>query len=256
MEDRPTDFEILAQQEALQKEQENAPMVGEHEPPQTLVEEFADAETFRQKCEHLCKQYTGLRRVRRDGNCFIRALSFGIFEQVATGQRKQEAERLLELFKSALSMFEAVGFPRFGVEDFCEVAVEEMDKVLAGEYAGARGEEKLLRAFNSPDVSDYMVCFMRFLTSAFLRTHTEEYEFFIESGLPMSEFCRTEVEPMKRESDQLSIIALTRALGVSVRIIYLDNSPGDAPSEHCFPEDSEPSVTLLYRPGHYDLLYS
>ena len=66
-----------------------------------------------------------------------------------------------------------------------------------------------------------------------------------------------EVEPMGKESDHIHIIALTSALGVPVSVVYMDRG-GDTSQciTHNFPEDSVPIITLLYRPGHYDILYS
>lgn len=102
------------------------------------------------------------------------------------------------------------------------------------------------------------------------------------------------MEPMGEESEHVHIIALCDALGVPIRVVYLDaRSSGDpknpnAPNIHdFFPYDQEnvenngststdaanvstdlskqespapqenpvPFVTLLYRPGHYDILY-
>ena len=62
---------------------------------------------------------------------------------------------------------------------------------------------------------------------------------------------------MYRESDHIHIIALTNAINVPVGIIYLDRTTGqDKATQHNFPEDSEPNITILYRPGHYDVIYS
>jgi ubiquitin thioesterase protein OTUB1 len=84
------------------------------------------------------------------------------------------------------------------------------------------------------------------------------------------QFCQTSVEPMGEESDHVHITALTDALGVPVRIVYLDRSGGSSEdsleiNHHDFLPESDPDVaesdnksdllTLLYRPGHYDILY-
>ena len=61
---------------------------------------------------------------------------------------------------------------------------------------------------------------------------------------------------MGKESDHIQIIGLTSALGVPVRVEYMDRGEGDQCNHHHFPEDSNPVVTLLYRPGHYDILYT
>lgn len=60
---------------------------------------------------------------------------------------------------------------------------------------------------------------------------------------------------MTRESDHIHITALTSALGVPIRVEYMDRGGDDATTAHCFPEESSPKFTLLYRPGHYDILY-
>lgn len=60
---------------------------------------------------------------------------------------------------------------------------------------------------------------------------------------------------MYRESDHVHISALTSALEVSVRVIYMDRGEGGEVNHHDFPEGSPPFIHLLYRPGHYDILY-
>nr|XP_006817582.1 PREDICTED: uncharacterized protein LOC102807319 [Saccoglossus kowalevskii] len=64
-----------------------------------------------------------------------------------------------------------------------------------------------------------------------------------------------EVEPMGKESDHIHIIAITNALGVGVRVEYMDRVSGNEVNHHDFPEGCQPNVTFLYRPGHYDILY-
>uniref|UniRef100_A0A0A9DM15 Uncharacterized protein n=1 Tax=Arundo donax TaxID=35708 RepID=A0A0A9DM15_ARUDO len=103
------------------------------------------------------------------------------------------------------------------------------------------------------------------------------FEPFI-SGLTNStvaQFCKASVEPMGEESDHVHIIALSAALGVPIRVMYLDWSSCDtgnlSVNHHDFipasnppegdaamttsPADEKPYITLLYRPGHYDILY-
>jgi ubiquitin thioesterase protein OTUB1 len=83
------------------------------------------------------------------------------------------------------------------------------------------------------------------------------------------------VEPMGEESDHVHIIALSDALGVPIRVVYLDRSSCDtgnlSVNHHDFipsanssegdaamtsaPAAAKPYITLLYRPGHYDILY-
>ena len=69
---------------------------------------------------------------------------------------------------------------------------------------------------------------------------------------------------MGKECDQPQITALTEALQVGVKIEYLDGSagPGDklqsyvcSPSLDVMKQRESEMITLLYRPGHYDILY-
>jgi ubiquitin thioesterase protein OTUB1 len=64
------------------------------------------------------------------------------------------------------------------------------------------------------------------------------------------------------QCDQVQIIALTEALGVRVSIQYLDGRPFDAAAGLGVVElggsaegDAPFTLSLLYRPGHYDVLY-
>ena len=112
----------------------------------------------------------------------------------------------------------------------------------------------------------------RLLTSKQLQLEGEFYQAFMEGGATVASFCSTEVEPMYKESDHIHIIGetktvakasnfdqlfpgLTAAAGIGVRVVYLDRGEGDSPIHHDFPEGTTPSLHLLYRPGHYDILY-
>ncbi|KAL5712028.1 ubiquitinyl hydrolase 1 [Ranunculus cassubicifolius] len=89
----------------------------------------------------------------------------------------------------------------------------------------------------------------------------------------LSQFCKASVEPMGEESDHVHITALSDALGVLIRVMYLYRSSCDASgvsvNNHDFIPSADsslnatnddgvhvkPVMTLLYRPGHYDILY-
>lgn len=80
---------------------------------------------------------------------------------------------------------------------------------------------------------------------------------------------------MGEESDHVHITALSDALGVTIRVVYLDRSscdkdggvsvnhhdfvptPSDGATADTSDTGSEPNpfIFLLYRPGHYDILY-
>ena len=63
---------------------------------------------------------------------------------------------------------------------------------------------------------------------------------------------------MYHESDHIHVIAITKETGIRVRIQYLDRGGDTEATSHDFPDEggsTNPDVHLLYRPGHYDILY-
>jgi hypothetical protein len=55
------------------------------------------------------------------------------------------------------------------------------------------------------------------------------------------------------------VMALVSAFGVGVSVAYIDASGSSVLSVHTFPDGCPPGdvlLTLLYRPGHYDVLYA
>lgn len=113
----------------------------------------------------------------------------------------------------------------------------------------------LQELFNEQGYSDYMVVYLRLITSGQLQKEEEFYQHFIEGDRTVSDFCHQEVEPMYKESDHIHIIALCSALNVGVRVEYMDRGEGGQVIAHDFPDRTDPTVYLLYRPGHYDILY-
>lgn len=109
--------------------------------------------------------------------------------------------------------------------------------------------------FNEQGYSDYVVVYLRLITSGKLQEDADFYQHFIEGDFTIAEFRHQEVEPMYKESDHIHIIALCTALKVGVRVEYLDRGEGSQVKAHDFPEGTEPTVYLIYRPGHYDILY-
>lgn len=115
---------------------------------------------------------------------------------------------------------------------------------------------ELLQVFNEQGYSDYVVVYLRLITSGQLQEGADFYQNFIDGNCTMEEFCHQEVEPMYKESDHIHIIAICTALNVGVRVEYMDRGDGDQVKAHDFPDGLKPKVNLLYRPGHYDILYA
>lgn len=92
-----------------------------------------------------------------------------------------------------------------------------------------------------------------------MKIHEELYQTFIDNELPIEIFCQLEVEPNDKEADQIQMMALLNYFEVAIRIVYLDaNVKSKEAYEVVLPEGSEKTkvkAIMLYRPGHYDILY-
>ncbi|KAI4463417.1 ubiquitin thiolesterase protein otub [Holotrichia oblita] len=98
--------------------------------------------------------------------------------------------------------------------------------------------------------------FPQFTVEDFYDTREKDfYSCFIEGDRTVIDFCHQEVEPMYKESDHIHIMAACSAMNTGVRVVYMDRGNNKQVTEHDLPEGSTPYVHLLYRPGHYDILY-
>ncbi|CAF1972077.1 BnaCnng51760D [Brassica napus] len=241
--------------QSFQEEAAKFPYVGDKEPLSSLAAEYqAGSPILLEKIKILDNQYIAIRRTRGDGNCFFRSFMFSYLEHILESQDGAEVDqRLLD----------------FTFEDFFALFLEQLDDILLGSDESISYEELVYRS-RDQSVSDYIVMFFRFVTAGEIRTRAEFFEPFITglSNSTVDQFCKISVESMGEESDHIHITALSDALDVAIRVVYLDRSSCDSGgvtvNHHDFvpvgtnekqEEASAPFITLLYRPGHYDILY-
>lgn len=199
------------------------------------------------KIEEIKNRYKKFRRIRADGNCFFRAFGFAYFESLLND--RDEFKRFRDIANKTKDELINLGFPKFTLEDFHETFMDELNKI-----ENDNSIEGVLKTFNDSGTSDYLVVYLRLIVSGYLQKNEDFYQSFLDGGRTMKDFCNQEVEPMGRESDHIHIIALSQATGICVQVDYMDRGDGNLIS-HVFPEDSTPSIYLLYKPGHYDILY-
>lgn len=117
----------------------------------------------------------------------------------------------------------------------------------------------LTQRFND-DASMAIIYHLRLLAGSWLKGNRDQYEAWCETGV--DGYCSSMIEPPEREIEELGIVLLVEALlkpvGFILEIAYLDRSAGTEVNTHRFPESNNslgPFIHLLYRPGHYDILY-
>lgn len=270
---RPTDDAIVAQENAIRAEvATKVEYVGDKEHIRVLAAEYEQGSSvIKAKIENLSKRYQAVRRARGDGNCFFRSFMFLYLEHILETKDEEEATRMLGRMELCKGMLRDVGYPEFTYEDFVSVFVEQVESVRPTGTTPL-SIDALVQRCRDQGISDYVVMFFRFITSAEIQLRADFFAPFILGFNDMDpiKFCRTCVEPMGEESDHIHITALTDALRVPVRVVYLDNSPsGGSDSAEVNVHDfipgkagtsdgvqtKEPFVAVLYRPGHYDILY-
>lgn len=202
MEGQNQDDLIIKQQEAIQKDiADNTKLVSDQVPLKDLETEFQNDEAFKSKIVKLSDTYCQIRRVRPDGNCFFRAVGYRLCELLL--QDEAEQKRVLGCIEPSKDQMFKLGMPEFTVEDFYDNFMDTL-RQLGGEEKIS--QEELVTMFNDEGVSNYLVVFLRLLTSKQLQMEGEFYQNFMEGGRTVSEFCSTDVEPMYRESDHIHII--------------------------------------------------
>ncbi|XP_055386290.1 ubiquitin thioesterase otubain-like [Condylostylus longicornis] len=243
---------ILQQQRQIEKEIcDTIPLISELQSVDTLIDEYLDDDIYKSKVSDLGDKYKSIRRTRPDGNCFFRAFAYAYLEYLVGN--KEDYNKFRELALKSKEKLVQLGFPQFTLEDFHETFMEVINRVSP---SGSGDEkEELHKVFNEQGYSDYVVVYLRLITSGQLQEGADFYQNFIEGNFTIEEFRHQEVEPMYKESDHIHIIALCAALNVGVRVEYMDRGDGGKVVAHDFPEGTDSKVFLLYRPGHYDILY-
>lgn len=197
--------------------------------------------------------------MKGDGNCGWRAVAFGYFENLFTLRDAVRVQQELVRIKSLNRLLDQVGQQEHLYEIFVEATEGLLVQLSEAIQKGVQEDSFLLDAFNSEYNSNAIITHFRLLTSAWMKLNPHRYQCFL--SMPLDQYCATRVETVKTEIDEVGLQALVDGIiegsGLAVEILYLDRSQGDAVTPHLLSPNrpSPATIRLLYRPGHYDLLY-
>jgi ubiquitin thioesterase protein OTUB1 len=128
-------------------------------------------------------------------------------------------------------------------------------------------------------ISDYCTWYLRLITATYMKQDPDRFLPFIlsitstlddtsDSSMmicDIHQFCSKYIEPMGQECEHVQVLALAEAFQIHVTVVYLDGRQSQSTNyddgtsslqHHQFgPDKSQIRLTLLYRPGHYDILY-
>lgn len=274
--DRPSDADIIAwENEIKEREGSKAMLVGDTVPMDSLHQEYErGSDVFKDKIQRLLPLYRTMRRARGDGNCFFRSFIFAYLEHLVVTGDIEERNRMSSRLVSLKQELKNAGYEELVIEGPMELLLGLVGSIQ--DSTDPLTIETLEHSMRADDVSNYIVFLLRIITSAEVKGNADFFAPFVIglTGMSVEEFCCRSIDPMGEESDHIQLVALTNALGIPIRVVYLDGSSMMVPGQklesstsggmqvdfHDFipegcsacPEDIH--VHLLYRPGHYDIL--
>jgi len=207
---------------------------------------------YHSKAKEVIAKFSHIRPIRGDGSCFYRAFIVAYLEKNFNNR-----DELLR-FKAAIDHWKGqlknLGYGDYVEEDLCTAMRRLVDSILDK----TRGPNEFFAMMNDVYYAAYYIALLRHLCSAFLVVNQHLYMPFLPDEYnTMEDFVAEEIETVNREVDHLGITALVNAMAIPIRIEYMDRGarlqhidfkPDDMP-------DAEPHILLLYRPGHYEILY-
>jgi len=229
------------------------PNIGERQSIEALEDECRFNQGKLNKVRRLSKAYGYWRPVRGDGNCYYRTVVFGTLEALLASGDKHRIQQVANTFQQV--HYEMPAERR---------AHEQMLKRLRSWDTLAQ-LERWVSKDSSLDQALIRAC--RRLVRLFLIRHADQQS---PNGLTygelvraldsayadVEEFCLRVVDPMGRDAETLALDALPMQLGVGLRLWILDRRDEvDLVSLDTPGPDGKVHVHVLFKPGHYDLLY-
>ena len=216
-----------------------------------LTEQLKEEAIFQSKLSHIGEIYKSFKSIRPDGNCFYRATFVGLIQNFVNQGIVNQSK---DFFESIAVECKSEAYDSFSIDEFQESLNEQLDYLIEQPDPQTFLDTEMLA---DPSVDGYIMAFMRCACGTALKKWSEEFTAFLpEPYTSIQAFCRSEVDPMYRDADHLQVAALSKILHTTIRIVYLDKSPGEEANIINFGDESNDcTVHLLYRPGHYDLLF-
>ncbi|KAG8674210.1 hypothetical protein FPOAC1_000173 [Fusarium poae] len=232
-----------------------------------ITNEYAKADpVYVEKTIALPQTYSHYRPILGDGNCGWRAIGFSYFEKLIESGDQAKIEGEVARLMSMNPLLTTVGnYPYW--EEMAEVMLDHLREVAQNvsnpQYAHQLNHEK----WNEPGTSDSMIYYLRLLVGTFIKNDPTTFEPFVTDGSGVAGYCSQQIDIPNREIEEIGVSALVQILlkpvGFVLEVAMLDRSMGSEVNHYRWPEEANgqneadlgPIIYLLYRPGHYDVLY-
>ncbi|KAH8128163.1 hypothetical protein ACSS6W_011036 [Trichoderma asperelloides] len=270
MEDQdPSLHDMAAQQAAAERFQPGleGPFVGDKTPSDAITQEYAKADpVYVEKTIALPQTYSHYRQIKGDGNCGWRAIAFAYYEKLIDLGDQAQIEGEVARLMSLGSMLSNIGRYEYH-EDFAEEAHSLLRDLAANIANPGLARVILLQRFNDDTVEANIIYYFRMLAATYLKGNANIYDPFVADHGGIAAYCSQAIDIVNREIEHLGIVGLANLLlkpiDFVLEVAYLDRSPGSQVNRYRFPEEANeqdpaalgPTIYLLYRPDHYDILY-
>jgi hypothetical protein len=231
------------------------PLISNELPISELLEDYKSNNEYSSSIKEITNKYKYIRKVRRDGNCFYRSFIYRIFEYICIKNNKNLYDHVVKKLTESKDLIIRNGYDWTFIEDFYNIFYMEFHHCFNSlETKGISVRDYLDNLFSDKEKGNYLIYFIRFCISAFLKENAFLYEVYVDGQYEA--WISREVEAIDHEADQIQIMACVNYFDIGVRIEYLHPYKNEVMK---FPEDKPDDqifITVLFTPGHYDLLYS
>ena len=233
----------------------STPLISEELPISILLDDYKSNNEYSTSIKQITDKYKYIRKVRRDGNCFYRSFIYRIFEYICIKNNKNLYEHIKKKISEAKELIKRNGYDWTFIEDFHNIFYMEFYHCFNSLQAkGVSARDYLDNLFSDKEKGNYLIYFIRFCIAAFLKENSFLYEVYVDGAF--ENWITNEVEAIDHEADQIQIMACVNFFDIGVKIEYLHPYKNEVMK---FPEDKPDDqifITVLFTPGHYDLLYS
>ena len=212
--------------------------------------------SFHLQVDSLKANYSSWRKSRGDGNCYYRAVGFSYLEHLCRAGVSLRAlkEFYLQLYLQtgyfALKRFED-GFDKY----FICVLIRLRELAEVKEVMGSAVEHLEYIYLQDRDFDLSMISILKLGASNYLQDNQPAFQHF--TTRPITQLI-TEILAEGLESEGIVFKVMANLLDLVIVHVMLTDTGDRVYTEEFVPENrgEKPVVTLLLRPGHYDVMYT
>ena len=232
----------------------STPLISEQLNINILLEDYKNNLEYANSIKEITNKYKYIRKVRRDGNCFYRSFIYRLFEYICMKNDNALYEKIKKKIMEAKDMIKNNGYDWTFIEDFYKIFYTQFYYSFNSlQTKGETVRDYIDALFKDKEAGNYLIYFIRFCIAAYLKENSFLYEVYVD--MPFQNWITNEVEAIDHEADQIQIMACVNYFDIGVKIEYLNSVKNEVMK---FPEDKPEKdifITVLFTPGHYDILY-